>query len=569
VHFRVRCPNFVLPAALYLLGAAVFFRSQIFSNFDLVFGNRGDARFVVFIHEHIYRWLTGHDGLLTPPFFFNETETLGYSEVFLLDQIVYAPLRLLGAEPLLATSLVVVILAPFAFLFLYLFLRRLGVCVPLASFAALLFTFANNLYLKSGHLQHFAVYYLPVIVYCGVIAVNELHRRLICAYLTGAFAAGVCGLLFSSGYYIAWFFGLSALIFVPIAGPIAWPEVRVWWSKHPKRALTFGVVAILSFLSALSIFAIIYAPVLKLGMSRSFGEYVSYAPRPYDILNVGMHNLIWSKPIRALHLIDDDHLANGERWIALTPGVQILMLSSVVLAFHRGFWAQDSAGRISRAIVAGSASVCILLFLLVVSVGTNSLFYILYATVPGATAIRVGYRCMIVANLFAAIAIALTSERIFSLSARQARAWLRLGAPAVLSALLALAVVEQVNLMPAAGLSRQFEREHFAAVAQPPHECQSFYVASQDRAAPYEVQLDGMMIALAQRLPTVNGWSGFFPRGWNLYDTNASGYEQQVFAWASERGIADGLCRVEVERGTWRVVTASPTPARPSSSPAP
>lgn len=167
----------LVPLALYLAGFFVFFRWQLFSAFDLVFGDRGDARFVTFIHEHIYRWLHGGTELLSPPFFFDQTKTLGYSDAFLLDQLIYAPLRLFGADPLLAVSLVAVVLSPFAFLFLYLFLRRFDISLPLASLAALILTFPNNLFLKSNHLQHFAVYYIPIIVYCGLVAVSECRWR--------------------------------------------------------------------------------------------------------------------------------------------------------------------------------------------------------------------------------------------------------------------------------------------------------------------------------------------------------------------------------------------------------
>jgi hypothetical protein len=86
----------LVPIGLYVIGALVFFRWQLFSNFDLAFGELADTNIVAFLHEHVYRWLYVHTGFLSPPFFFNQTETLGYSDAFLLDQIIYAPLRLLG-----------------------------------------------------------------------------------------------------------------------------------------------------------------------------------------------------------------------------------------------------------------------------------------------------------------------------------------------------------------------------------------------------------------------------------------------------------------------------------------
>jgi hypothetical protein len=50
-----------------------------------------------------------------------------------------------------------------AYLFTFLFLRRFGgASVAVATAGALLFTFPNNLYLKSGQVQHFVAYYLPI-----------------------------------------------------------------------------------------------------------------------------------------------------------------------------------------------------------------------------------------------------------------------------------------------------------------------------------------------------------------------------------------------------------------------
>ena len=74
--------SILFPLTLYIAGFLVFFRWQILSNFDLVFGDRGDARLVAFLHEHVYRWLYVRSGLLSPPFFFDQTKTLGYSDAF-------------------------------------------------------------------------------------------------------------------------------------------------------------------------------------------------------------------------------------------------------------------------------------------------------------------------------------------------------------------------------------------------------------------------------------------------------------------------------------------------------
>ena len=539
---------------LYIVGFVVFFRAQILSDFDRVFGARSDTRLVAFIHEHAYRWLQGSAELLSPPFFFNQTKTLGYSDAFLLNQLIYAPLRLFGAEPLLAASLVAMLLSPVAFCFVYLFLRRLDVSVVPASLGAFLFTFPNNLFLKSWHLQHFAVYYIPVIAYGTLVAISDLHRRPVRAYLFAAFAAGLYGLLFSTGYYMAWFFGLGLLIFTPIAVYLAWPPVQMWWRTKPSRVLRLGLMSSLSFLAALSLFAAIYAPVLTTGAGRGFDEYLSYAPTPADLVNVGSQNLLWSGLIRSLRLIGDDRLGYGEVSIALTPVVQILLVSSAVLAFRPQFWPANDVGRLCRGLVIACVSVCVLFYLLTIKIHNHSLFHILYAVVPGAKAIRVGYRGMVAANLFAVTAIGLTFTRLIRSSFGDPRVLPRVAKLGAWTALLSLAAIEQVNLWQAAGVSRNFERMHLAAVGNNPRQCRTFYVAPQSGVPPDVVQVDAMMVAQALHLPTVNGYSGLKPPHWNFRDTNAANYQPLAMRWAMRRGITEGLCRLDIERGIWTVV---------------
>jgi hypothetical protein len=379
------------------------------------------------------------------------------------------------------------------------------------------------------------------------------------AYALAAIAAAVFGLLFSTAYYTAWFLGLGLLIFTPIAAYAAWPQLCAWWKKDPAHLRALGLAAVSGFLATIWIFAVIYAPVLATGAHRGFDEYLIFAPTPIDIVNVGLENLVWSRLIRLLHLIRDNRLGFGEVSIALTPTIQLLLLSSAVLAFRPGFWPPDDAGRIRRGLVVASASVCVLFYFLTIKTHGLSLFRVLYAILPGASVIRVGYRSMVVANVFAAMAIGLTFDRIIRLALsthREKR--LRLGVVSAAVCVLALAAIEQVNLARGSFLSQDFERKHMAALKAAPSECSSFYAAPQAGRQPYEVQIDAMMVALAAVRPTVNGYSGVSPRGWSLYDTNAASYEQEAIRWAAQRGIGEGLCRLDVLGGNWTPLPVNP-----------
>jgi hypothetical protein len=408
-----RVQDLLLPIGIFGFGVLVFFRWQIFSKFDLVFGDGGDVRMIVFLHEHVYQWVVGHSSLLSPPFFYNQTETLGYTDAFLLNQIIYTPLRLLGVGPLFSLSLIPVILSSVSYFFLYMLLRRLEISALIASLVALLSVFPNNLFLQAEYFQQFSIYYLPIIAYCTIASVLYLHEKPYRAYLLGACAGGLYGLVFATGYYVAWFFGIGLLIFALIAATTARPQLRAVWAKKPSASITLGMVVGTSFLSALTIFVVIYAPVLQLGARRPFAQYLSNAPGLRDIINVGSANLFWSKLIRSFHLVSDFALNSIEHSIALTPLIQVFLVTSACLAVWPRFWPASDLGRVSRALVLACTTVCLLLFIVTVKIGDHSLFRLAYEWLPGANAIRVGYRAMVVANLFAVITIGLTFNQIF------------------------------------------------------------------------------------------------------------------------------------------------------------
>ena len=51
------------------------------------------------------------------------------------------------------------------------------------------------------------------------------------------------------------------------------------------------------------------------------------------------------------------------------------------------------------------------------------------------------------------------------------------------------------------------------------------------------------MVALERERPTINGYSGLFPPGWDLFDTKDAAYERHVAAWIDSRKL-EGVCRV-------------------------
>ena len=205
-----------------------------------------------------------------------------------------------------------------------------------------------------------------------------------------------------------------------------------------------------------------------------------------------------------------------------------------------------------RAAAIGGAVVCIALFLVTIKIHELSLFLVLYKLVPGAGAIRSGYRAMVVGNFFAAISVALAINRITVMSSRYSAMNANAKfAYAVIITLMVIALVEQVNLVHGSLVSRAFERAHLDRAHGVPTFCQSFYIASEPGQPPTTVQIDAMLVAQKVGVPTINGYSGVFPAGWELYDTSDANYDGKARAWAVNRGIDTGLCRFDVTNGTF------------------
>jgi hypothetical protein len=535
------------------LGFAIFFRAQIVSGFDLLFGDRGDTRLVIFIHEHVFRAMLGRSDFLSPPFFYDFGKTLGFSDAFLLNQIIYAPLRGLGADSFLAFLLTIMTLSIAGYGFVYALLRRFGdVSVVTAVFSSFLFTFANNLYVNANHPQHFAIYYVPVITYFAIYAITEIHQHKIRSLMAGSIAGLLYGLLFPTGFYMAWFFGLGLLIFVPIFIFVSRHAVRAWFAAGPVQIGLLGLAFADGFLIGLIPLALIYIPVYKLAGSRHFSEYLLYAPMFTDIANVGA-NFVWADFFKKIGLVSDLRiLGGGEQSIALTPGLQLLVILSLLIGLRTRYWDADKRSELTRAVIIAGAVVCITLFLVTIKIHEQSAFLVLFKLVPGAGAIRAGYRAMIVANYFAVISVALAIGHISLISSRYNASYLKAKfTRATVAVLMVLGVVEQVNLSEDSLVSRAFEHTYFDNVSAAPTECQSFYIASEPGQPPPIVQIDAALVAQKVGIPTINGYSGFDPPGWDFFDSTDANYEQNARAWAVHRGIDAGLCRFDMANGTF------------------
>jgi hypothetical protein len=170
--------------------------------------------------------------------------------------------------------------------------------------------------------------------------------------------------------------------------------------------------------------------------------------------------------------------------------------------------------------------------------------------IPGVNAVRAIDRMEIVTGLVATLAlVAAVTELSQGLELRAHTRRLQ----AIGLAVLSLIVLEQFNHTDVTAVHRAAQDHLVAAATRPPASCRSFYVTdSTNKTLPFfESQIDAMLISQKISVPTLNGYTGYNPKGWDLADINVPAYPVYVQAWEAAHGLGSGVCSLDLGTMKW------------------
>jgi hypothetical protein len=548
----------------WIVGQLVFFREQWSSGFDRIMGDPGAARFIIYINENWYQSLLGHASWRTPAFYFPIKNTLGLSDTFLLWQLVYAPARALGADPFLAYQIVLIVLSAIGFATFYLLVRTLWrPPIALGLLGAAVFAFSNALYANVNHPQLFGVLLLPSVCLLGVVAWRAALRGDRRGMLWGAAFGALAVLVLYSTYYVGFFSVLAVLIaavLVLIVTPRATlsslsTAVRRGWPVLAGVALGAVLPGIL--------FAVTFLPALHSAGGYKLQSADYFAPQLPDLLNVGFGNLLWGTAL--VRSTVHGTAALTERDYAVTPILLLVTLVAAVVATVREHRVvARGERRYSSAVLAATG---VLLVLLPMATGASvrtqhSLWRAVY-WIPGASGIRAVDRISVVACGVFALALVDAGAHLYP--------WLRgsLSGSVLVTGFALVALVlclEQVNVSDTSQMSRPHQLALLDAAGAPPSDCKSFFVetATASPSHPARVQTIAMLLSAQYDIPTLNGTSGSFPKGWHLFypmhpDAGpwGPGYLDGVNSWISARHLAGPVCALDLDASRWSVYQAA------------
>lgn len=545
--------------AAWAVGMATSRRQVFTSGMAEVSGSMWDHRLLVYLSEHWFRVANGREGWSNPSMFHPVDNDLGYTDGLVAFGVAYLPARWLGADQFAAFELSIMALTTLGFVAaLWLFGRMLAVPFPLALAGAFVVAFSNNLALTVAHAQLVAVHLLPVAAVLGATALSAAGRgnRARATGAAMAFGVVVAVLLFTS-FYIGWFAVLATGVTTVALVVCARPEVRqavAWVRRNASSVTTAGMAAAIGFGVTMIPFVATYLPVLDESGGRSYDEVADLLPGVGNLLLVGRENLLWgwtNDGVAAAtgvgtSVAAPELLSRG----SMTPLLLVTTLAGLVVGLVR--WRRTADGGRLR-VAAGLVVASVLLGGCAIEVGEFSLWRLVYSVVPGAEAIRAPGRVFVVVGVLIGVAWVLVADVVW----RRVRPWSRSDrwrtAAVVAIVVVGLAVpLEQVQTGLAQTIDRRGQLDQLAKVGEPPAGCTWFVLVDPPQGyLPFVAQMDAMLVSHHTGLPTINGYSGFWPPGWDLLDPGSDGYRQAVEEWVSGQSLPPTGCAFDLADRQW------------------
>jgi Domain of unknown function (DUF4214) len=547
----------VIAIAFGLLGTFQYHLAQFSSRFDKFFGDRGDVRGTIYVCEHWYQWVLGKTHLMSPGFFYPVKGTLAYSDFLVGYAIPYSIVRSLGLGMFSSIEVVVILMTFLGYVACFVLLKRVFRLSLLPACAgAMFFAFSSPKFFQTSHLQLQYIVFLPVI--CGVLVIfvrnsHELSQRKASVFLSSA--AILWLLQAATTFYYAWFLLLWSLLFL-LTSLILKPSRSLLFAltKRYWRAQLAGTAV---FFLALGLFIYSYLPGIRTASWTPYEYVIQMVPSWWSLLCMGYGNYLWGW---LLPLIMPAPWP--ENWAELMVGIGLVPSITwivVTIWMIRRFWSRSETA-LSRVTVSDAAPafltalvVATMLFYIIgFNYGNNhSPWFYVNEYLPGAKAIRAVSRYVIFLTLPMAIAFAWLIERGIKRVAKYRRKRTRIALTAVLTIVAAFGIFEQFGVFKigGTGFSKRVEETYLRAMTTKlASDCTTFYITpGSGNHGPFEYQYDAMLISIMTGIPTLNGYSGHTPPGWELYLVSDAGYEEKVRKWVESQHIQGKVCRLEVD----------------------
>jgi len=488
--------------------------------FSAVPGDLGDARFNSVILEHLYRWATGQDAsLLSPDFFYPFKHMLAFSDNHFGSAIFYIVLRWLGLSREAAFDGWFLIGIGLSFFCACLAFRRLGFSRLASSVGAFVFCFSLPALRLEVHAQLIYRFAVPL---AFAAFWDLLANRRLPALGEVAFWSALqffCSIYL--GVFLFYLLAATLLIWLIVGEKKNFlSEIRFVLGKESGAAkISSGVLLIFS------------ATMLIWLLYKYYSVTVEYPLKPDQRILSLLPQLAWYLSVKSRFFF-----GFGVCFLAVVGAVQI---------FYKG-----SLNKIGPV----ALGAFLLLVAVTLSIKDHSLYrYFLH--LPGIAAIRAVLRIVLVMLLPIGILAAVGVDNIRKKMLTKALL-LKAALSVFIFVLLGIEVVAyQPHNTPIQTWRTRYNNllrmlpEHLSA--------QSILFVTYNKGDDWNwPELDGMVLAQDLGIPTINGYSGNVPYGYNIFPWSCISYRNRLLGFAHYYGLPVAAINPIARR----VITLSFTP---------
>lgn len=495
-------------------------------------GDLGDARLVNLFLEHNYRALFARteSSFWDPTWlFFPFPGGMAMSEVMSGTSWVYALGRAVGLEPQTAFQWWFVGVSALNFASMALLCRFFAWSLVPCLGGAYLFAFALPKLSYIGHPQLTAAFYVPFAVLCVGLLFKARSNSAECLAGVGA---GLCAALqLWSCFYLGEFFVIAFCVAVTVALIAGYRDLAAILKSilDKWRGLVLGVI----------VAAAVVVPLAKRYLAtqatfggRDLGDVAQFQPDGRTLLLAPNGSFAWEWLSETLR----PKVRNHAEKIMFPGAVPTFLAGVTILRLWRSRRRVSGApidwSRLCIVIAAGTSAV---MWLLPIKHGYSadapSLWLAAHYLIPGASGIRAPARMINVALLPLGLVVASALAM-----------WMRPGRRGkILQAIMLGALVVETFGSYNYGYGKRAHEERQSALAELVNAkgpCPAFYYGGTGPA--YATHIDAMWFSLQSGIPTLNGYSGFDPSGYeDLRRAELPARPEALAAWLHRFGRDD------------------------------
>jgi|GEM_PF-849176 len=525
--------SFFLGILIVLLIEVIFFRSYLCT--DVLFGDEGDGLLNNLIVEHWYQTFRGMENFRNLNIFYPITNTISYTDMLLGLALPYGFLRMLGVNMFLANKLMLIVMHMFgALTFFYLLNRRVRLSIAASIIGCILMFSASNFYAKVGHTQLFTMGYVPLLFLLMSYYYENYQLASKQRYVYGILSVLMLAFILYTSWYVGFFVCFFSLI---IALNLTYIYIKSngigyclkTWRKNAKE----GTFYVGIFVVALIPFMVAYLSTAKLTGQWDWNSVKMMLPAIYDFVNVSGANLFYGNIF-----IKNFFVSRPLSWELCLGYPFFTLLLFIVACCH---YIKNYNNKQKNFLVVISIGTLIS-FVLLVKVFGVSLWYFVFKLIPGASALRAASRYMFFLSFAVSIIVASFYDYMIERHEVNQHKLLYIGISMITACFLLLE-----NMHNTAHVNNPDNRwtiskqQAFINKVASPNNNLPFYIANEHQEKfgepNYEYQLQSWLIANKHNLKTVNGYSGKFPPGWDLFNVTDKQYQNHVDEWMLRNNI--------------------------------